>query len=307
MIIQGLVLYGSNNIYAVLDDAGNHWSCRIKGKRLRDIPVSHNPIAPGDRVTFQQTNHQEGQIEERLQRHSSLQRLSKRNQTQVLAANLDQAWIVCSWQDPLPQMEQLSRLILLAKSAKLPTTIILNKTDLLAEGIEGYQPQRELRQFRQLARQTLAVATIDPGEKPEWEMLKQSCQNKTTAIIGVSGVGKSSLINRLLNCQIQQTASISPKWRRGTHTTTRATMIVNGNSRFIDTPGIRSVIPIIKQVELADYFDEFLPHRYFCRFSGCSHQHEPECGVRQAVRFGAISTVRHRCYCRIYQSLAEKY
>ena len=293
----GLVIKNTGSWYTVkTDDGGQLIDCKIKGNfRLKGIR-STNPVAVGDRVTI--IPNAEGTafitaIEDRrnyIIRKSS--NLSK--QSHIIAANVDQAFLVVTVNYPQTSTTFIDRFLASAEAYRVPVTLLFNKTDLLSEEELRYQ-QMMIDLYDNVGYQCLAIsAETGEGIDKVMDMLT----GKVTVLSGNSGVGKSTLINRLLPGVNLRTSDISDAHNSGMHTTTFSEMIpLPLGGYIIDTPGIKGFGTFdIEPEELTGYFKEIFRFSKECRFSNCTHTHEPGCAVLKAVEEHFISQSRYQSY-----------
>ena len=213
-------------------------------------------------------------------------------------ANIDQALVIFAAAKPKPNFNLLDRFLIMMEYQKVPVTICFNKCDLVTE------KQREvLRKIYELAGDELLFTSAKTQENVE--KLKSVLQGKMTAVAGPSGVGKSSLINDLQDAVQMQTGGISDKIERGKHTTRHSQIIpIAENTYIMDTPGFSSMdLPGFSKEDLWTCYPEFVRFEPGCRFIGCSHIGEPDCGVKTALAEGKISQVRYDNYVQLYQEM----
>lgn len=297
---KGRVAFGANNIFTVTSE-GRSYLCRIKGKILREDSRSYNPLAPGDEVEFVPDAHseREGRILKRLPRRNSLVRWNRKRQTlQTIAANVDLLIIVSSAKNPPFRPRFIDRVLVGAHD--IPTLILLNKSDL---GIEEAVEER-LEDYRRIGFDSMPCSSLTGAGISE---LEEAVRGKVCVYFGQSGVGKSSLINRLYPGLELEVGDVSMKYDRGRHTTKNARLIEHELGTVIDTPGIRQIELALEGPENLDaYFPDFLPYIGKCSFQPCSHLHEPDCAVREAVEAGGIHPDRYESYVRMYSELEER-
>ena len=302
----GLVIKNTGSWYTVKpDDGGQLIDCKIKGNfRLKGIR-STNPVAVGDRVTI--IPNAEGTafitaIEDRrnyIIRKSS--NLSK--QSHIIAANVDQAFLVVTVNYPQTSTTFIDRFLASAEAYRVPVTLLFNKTDLLSEEELRYQ-QMMIDLYDTVGYQCLAIsAETGEGIDKVMDMLT----GKVTVLSGNSGVGKSTLINRLLPGVNLRTSDISDAHNSGMHTTTFSEMIpLPLGGYIIDTPGIKGFGTFdIEPEELTGYFKEIFRFSKECRFSNCTHTHEPGCAVLKAVEEHFISQSRYQSYLSMMEDKEE--
>ena len=294
--LKGLVIKNTGSWYTVLLDDGSTADCKIKGNfRLRGIR-STNPIAVGDRVEVK-----EGFIIEIEDRRNYIIRksINLSKQSHILAANVDQALLIVTVSKPETSTTFIDRFLASAEAYRVPVILIFNKTDLLTADEQHYQ-QLLLNLYEQIGYECRAIsATTGQGV----EELRPLLEGKITLLSGNSGVGKSTLINRLVPHANQRTAEISDAHNTGMHTTTFSEMIpLTSNllpltSYLIDTPGIKGFGTFdMEREELTSYFKEIFEFSKQCRFSDCTHTHEPGCAVLKAVEDHYIAQSRYQSY-----------
>ena len=296
--MQGTVLRSINNIYTVRTKEGNSYSCRIKGKHLNTTVEEYNPIVVGDFVEFTPSGTEEGLVTERKERKSFFARWNPKKQlNQTVCANMDVVVCVCSIESPPFRPRFIDRV--LACCRNVPVMIVLNKCDILLTEAEA----ERFNLYKKLGYQTLAVSA-NTGENID--KLVAQLKGKTAAFVGQSGVGKSSLVNRLLGSS-QRVGDISEKYNRGKHTTNYALMLDGPGFTLIDTPGFREIsVPHDDPHLVAQAFPEFVKASSKCAFSSCLHVNEPGCEVLRLLEKGKIDADRYESYVGILQSLDER-
>ena len=294
--MKGLVVKNTGSWYTVRTDDGQLIESKIKGNfRLKGIR-STNPVAVGDRVEL--IVNQEGTafitaIDDRrnyIIRKS--QNLSK--QSHIIAANVDQAFLIVTINYPQTSTTFIDRFLASAEAYRVPVILVFNKTDLLDEDERRYQ-QMMMTLHENIGYQCVAIS----AEKGTGvEILESLLQGKTTVLSGNSGVGKSTLINRLVPGASLRTAEISDAHNTGQHTTTFSEMIeLSCGGYLIDTPGIKGFGTFdMEPEELTSYFKEIFRFSKDCRFSNCTHTHEPGCAVLQALENHYIAQSRYQSY-----------
>jgi ribosome biogenesis GTPase len=277
--------------------------CTLRGSLTAEQSGFTNVVAVGDRVVISRDGPNHGVIEAVLPRWNQIARPDPflSHLRQVLVANVDQLLIVASWRDPHLWPELIDRYLITAERNGVEPVICINKIDLaeLPEQIEEEMaPYRKLRY-----RIILTSATRGDGIASLWSLLG----GRTTVLTGLSGVGKSALLSALEPGVELRTGSVNEETHQGRHTTTQAVMIeLDAETAVVDTPGIREfgLVGLCKKDVIAHYPDLAEAGRG-CRFSDCSHDHEPGCAVRAAAEAGAVSATRFDSYHKIRATLPK--
>ena len=313
--MKGLVIKNTGSWYTVLMDDGGMLDCKIKGNfRLKGIR-STNPVAVGDRVEVDTATSYITGIEDRrnyIIRKSS--NLSK--QSHIIAANVDQAFLIVTVNYPQTSTTFIDRFLASAEAYRVPVVLIFNKTDLLDEDEQHYQ-QMMMTLYETVGYEcrTVSAATGEGIDE-----LKPLLKGKITLLSGNSGVGKSTLINRLVPGANLRTAEISDAHNTGMHTTTLSEMLkVNMQAEgeeaadgqqeiswLIDTPGIKGFGTFdMEPEEICGYFKEIFQFSKNCHFSNCTHTHEPGCAVVKAVEEHYIAASRYQSYLSMLEDKEE--
>lgn len=313
--MQGLILNGSKNVFEVECEDGITRDCPIKGKILKESDGYYNPIAPGDIVTLDDETIEEfkGQITGLVPRKNEFVRFNiKKRQPQLLAANLDYLLIVTTPDEPPFRPRFIDRALAQAEYQNITPVIVCNKYDLPAAKDEDFQTRLSI--WEDIG---YKVIRSSARTREGMEELANLIENHLSALVGQSGVGKSSLINVLDNNVVLKTGSLSQKYGRGTHTTTKGSLmhiqldeaLMGGRkgacANIIDTPGVRRfILHDISADNLALYFRDFKEHLGKCAFGmSCSHLTEKGCAIKQAVEEGTISAQRYDSWKRISDEL----
>ena len=301
--MQGLVIKSTGSWYEVQTDEGRSIKCRIKGKfRTLDIKTT-NPVAVGDRVTIEPEPDQDtGLITGLESRKNYIIRKSVNlsKQAQIIAANLDQAFLIVTLASPRTSLGFIDRFLVTAEAYDIPAKLIFNKLDLFsAEGLDILDDYQSI--YEQAGYPCYSVSAL---KATNLDQLRGLLKNKVTLVSGHSGVGKSTLINALLPGHELKTGEISDWSDKGKHTTTFAEMFrLPFGGYLIDTPGIRElgVFDIEKQV-LGRLFPEIRRLMDDCRFNNCRHINEPGCTVIEALESGELEPSRYDSYLSIYNN-----
>lgn len=281
--------------------------CVLRGKlRLKD-DVTTNPVAVGDRVLFESDGTGKGVITQVLPRRNYIIRKSTNlsRQAHIIASNLDQVFLIVTLAFPETKLEFVDRFLVTCEAYKVPVKIIINKCDLLDEAyFESLENFKYI--YGNSAGYDIIEASALKGENIE--LIQGLCRDKLSLFSGVSGVGKSSLINALDPALSLKTAGISDYHRQGKHTTTFYEIHPLTTGGFIiDTPGIKGfgLIEMGKE-ELSHYFPEMFRLLDNCRFAPCTHTHEPGCAVIKGVEDGLVTAERYYSYLSMLEG-EEKY
>ena len=298
-VMKGLVVKNTGSWYTVRTDDGQLLDCKVKGNfRIKGIR-STNPVAVGDVVTV----NDEGWIVDISDRRNYIIRksINLSKQSHILAANVDQALLVVTVAKPETSTTFIDRFLASAEAYRVPVILLFNKVDLLNDDERHYQ-QMMIELYETIGYECRAISA-ETGEGVE--ELRPLLDGKITLLSGNSGVGKSTLINRLIPHANQRTAEISDAHQTGMHTTTFSEMIplavdgspVEAKGYLIDTPGIKGFGTFdIEREELTSYFKEIFEFSKQCRFSDCTHTHEPGCAVLKAVEDHYIAQSRYQSY-----------
>ncbi len=308
--MKGLVIKNTGSWYTVLTDDGSTVDCKIKGNfRLRGIR-STNPVAVGDRVELSSPSAGGGQegvcfITEIEDRRNYIIRksINLSKQSHIIAANVDQALLVVTVVKPETSTTFIDRFLASAEAYRVPVILVFNKTDLLDEEERHYQ-EMMMNLYESIGYECHAISALDGRGV---DALKERLAGKISLLSGNSGVGKSTLINCILPHANLRTAEISDAHHTGMHTTTFSEMIpLTASSWLIDTPGIKGFGTFdMEREELTSYFKEIFEFSKQCRFSDCSHTHEPGCAVLKAVEDHYIAQSRYQSYLSMLEDKDE--
>ena len=303
--MKGLVIKNTGSWYTVKTDDGQLIESKIKGNfRLKGIR-STNPVAVGDHVEI--ITNQEGTafISAIENRRNYIIRKSPNlsKQSHILAANVDQALLVVTVNYPQTSTTFIDRFLASAEAYSVPVVLVFNKHDLLSE--EELHYEKMMCTLYETVGYKCVEISAETGEGVE--QLFPILKDKISLLSGNSGVGKSTLINRLIPHASQRTAEISDAHNTGMHTTTFSEMIeLPDGGYLIDTPGIKGFGTFdIEKEELTSYFKEIFHFSKDCRFSNCTHTHEPGCAVIKAVEDHFIAASRYQSYLSMLEDKDE--
>jgi ribosome biogenesis GTPase / thiamine phosphate phosphatase len=296
-----LVTKSTGSWYQVVNDRGENIDCRIKGKfRIKDIRTT-NPIAVGDIVEIEMEPEQNtGVIIKLIPRKNYIIRksINLSKQSQIIAANLDQAFLIVTLASPRTSLGFIDRFLVTAEAYDIPAGLIFNKLDLFSEeGMEVLADYESI--YKRVGYPCYEVSAV---EGTNLDQIEDLLKDKVTLFSGHSGVGKSTLINALIPDLHLKTGAVSDWSDKGQHTTTFAEMhSLPKGGYLIDTPGIRElgIFDIEPQV-LGHFFPEIRERLNQCRFHNCRHINEPGCSVIEAVENGEIDVSRYESYLSIY-------
>ena len=307
--MTGIVIKNTGSWYTVLSDDGQELQCRLKGNfRIRKTELRPtNPIAIGDRVTVE-----EDVITALHDRRNYIIRRSQNlsRQCHIIAANVDQAVLVVTVAHPQTSTTFIDRFLASAEAYNVPVILLFNKTDILNEEEAGLQ-QQLCQLYTTIGYKCIPVSAIHPQTlQPLLPLLK----GRITLLCGNSGVGKSTLLNNIIPGLDIPTAPLSEAHDTGQHTTTFSTMYQVPEqaaspvqpSFIIDTPGIKGFGTLdFKPSEVSHYFPEIFRTASQCRFSDCTHTHEPGCAVLEALQQQHIAVSRYASYLSILKDEDE--
>ena len=294
--MNGLVIKNTGSWYSVRTDDGSNVECKIKGNfRLKGIR-STNPVAVGDRVSIVRNAEGTAFITDIEDRRNYIIRKSPNlsKQSHIIAANVDQAFLVVTVNYPQTSTTFIDRFLASAEAYRVPVVLLFNKTDILGPDELEYQGMM-VNLYETIGYKCLAVSALDGNIAATLEPL---LKDKITLFSGNSGVGKSTLLNSIIPGLCLRTAEISEAHNTGMHTTTFSEMLpLPYGGWAIDTPGIKGFGTFdMEREEICGYFTEIFKVSKDCRFRNCTHTHEPGCAVRKAVEEHYISESRYNSY-----------
>ncbi len=298
MILSGIVVRAHGKFFIVRAD-NTEFTCEIRG-RVKHAADATTPVAVGDHVKIETSDKSTGMIREVGPRRSMLFRPAKGSarKKQVIAANLDQLAIVVSVKSPELKPGLIDRFLIAAGLGNLEPLLMINKTDLdhpeiLKEIMAGYQSL------------DIPIYLISATGDKSMVQIEKALADHITIFAGHSGVGKSTILNRLLPGVNIRVGDISEASDKGVHTTTSVQLYELPKGGFVvDTPGLKVLgLWEVEKDDVAGFYPEFAEFEGKCRFTGCSHIPEPDCAIKEAVKTGKIFRFRYDSYVSIYNSL----
>lgn len=299
--VMGSVLACFRDEWEVALDAGDVVRCSVRARHFAGMDSEEKLLAPGDRVEVTLSSDGSRVIERLLPRQTVLSRLRprmRRKVEQVIVANAEQLVAVASLASPKLNRRFLDRYLAVAEDAELRSIIVFNKIDLVEE--DDWRPHAEV--YERAGYTVVPTCALDGRGVDE---LKRHLDGAFSVFAGQSGAGKSSLLNAIepgLGIKVRE---VSEATNKGKHTTSNVTVFSLGGSTLVaDTPGFRELgFWRVHPDDLDQLFPEFVPHAQKCKFSGCTHSHEPSCGVRAAVEGGEVDAGRHESYLKLLRDL----
>ena len=290
---KGIVTRFHSNMVTVNDlESGEYIECMLRGK-FKKLKI--RPIV-GDYIEYSiKDNENIGKIENILERKNILYRPS--------IANLDQVLLVTTLKNPEVDFLIVDKFIVQAEKEDLDIIIILNKVDLLNES------DQELKdKFMNIYSNLYTVIQTSTKKNMNIDLIREKMKDKVSTLAGMSGVGKSSILNMISPGLELKVGEISDRLKRGKHTTTHSELLHFDFGGYVaDTPGFANIETYnIEKENLKDYFYEFYQYSRYCQFVDCQHVNEPECGVKHAVEQGDISEIRYQNYLAIYSEIEKK-
>lgn len=304
--MHGLVIKNTGSWYVVKTDDGAEINCKIKGNfRLKGIRTT-NPIAVGDLVTILPNADGTAFITGIDTRKNYIIRRSSNlsKEAHIIAANVDQALLIVTLAHPVTSTTFVDRFLATAEAYRIPAVIVVNKIDLLSEDEDKEYLEAWSYLYRSIGYEVLEVSA-ETGEG--LEKLNALLNGKITLLSGNSGVGKSTIINRIMPELNLRTAEISTTHDTGMHTTTFSEMFPLPHGGYlIDTPGVKGFGTIdFDRHEVAHFFPEIFEIAQDCRFGNCTHTHEPGCAVLDALEEARIAQSRYNSYLSILEDSAD--
>jgi ribosome biogenesis GTPase / thiamine phosphate phosphatase len=294
--MKGKIIRSTGSWYDILGEDKKRYSARLRGKFKQDDLKVTNPIAVGDNVIFEDKGDNNFVITEIEDRENYIIRKSthKASHAHLIASNIDQAILVATISRPRTSLGFIDRFLVSAEAFRIPSVIIFNKNDILDPEDKELE-EAIMYMYREIGYECFSVsAALGKGI----DELRDKLSGKISLISGHSGVGKSTLLNKIDPSLELKTGEISDFSQKGTHTTTFAEMfILNEDTFIIDTPGIKELGMIdMQKEEISHYFPEMREELGNCRFNNCLHLNEPGCAVRKKLTSGEISESRYASY-----------
>lgn len=289
--MQGKIVKGISGFYYVHVVESGIYECKAKGifRQQKMKPLVGDDVE----IDIISEEKKTGNVAAILPRKNALIRPA--------VANVDQALLIFAAASPNPNFNLLDRFLVMMGRQDVPVILCFNKCDLITE-----EHQQEIASIYEAS--GCKILFVSAKKELGLKELQEILEGKTTTVAGPSGVGKSSLINLLAPEACMETGEISKKIERGRHTTRHAELIqLKGDGYIMDTPGFSSLyLPEMEKEELQDCYPEFAAFEPYCRFQGCSHISEPDCGVKEALSERKIHPVRYENYCQLYGELKDR-
>lgn len=289
--MQGKIVKGISGFYYVHVVESGIYECKAKGifRQQKMKPLVGDDVE----IDIISEEKKTGNVAAILPRKNALIRPA--------VANVDQALLIFAAASPNPNFNLLDRFLVMMGRQDVPVILCFNKCDLITE-----EQQQEIASIYEAS--GCEILFVSAKKELGLKELQEILAGKTTTVAGPSGVGKSSLINLLAPEACMETGEISKKIERGRHTTRHAELIqLKEDGYIMDTPGFSSLyLPEMEKEELQDCYPEFAAFEPYCRFQGCSHISEPDCGVKEALSEGKIHPVRYENYCQLYGELKDR-
>lgn len=289
--MQGKIVKGISGFYYVHVVESGIYECKAKGifRQQKMKPLVGDDVE----IDIISEEKKTGNVAAILPRKNALIRPA--------VANVEQALLIFAAASPNPNFNLLDRFLVMMGRQDVPVILCFNKCDLITE-----EQQQEIASIYEAS--GCKILFVSAKKELGLKKLQEILEGKTTTVAGPSGVGKSSLINLLALEACMETGEISKKIERGRHTTRHAELIqLKGDGYIMDTPGFSSLyLPEMEKEELQDCYPEFAAFEPYCRFQGCSHISEPDCGVKEALSEGKIHPVRYENYCQLYGELKDR-
>ncbi|CAN5132985.1 ribosome small subunit-dependent GTPase A [soil metagenome] len=302
--MEGKVIKSTGSWYSVEGEDGKTYECRLRGKLKLEGIKTTNPIAVGDFVYFnlEEKGDQSAVISSIKPRENYIIRKSTHNPRygHIIAANVDQVILIVTLAYPVTSLGFIDRMLVTAESFRLPVIIVFNKKDLMDEEMLNKYEKLSVM-YEHIRYKCMLISAL---EEQSYDNFYRILLGKTSLLSGHSGVGKSTLLNRIDPSISQKTSEVSSFSQKGVHSTTFAEMFkIAENSYIIDTPGIKELgLLDIEPEELFHFFPELRELMGKCKFYNCTHTHEPGCAIEAAFSEGKISESRYRSYLSMLEN-----
>ena len=299
--MKALVLKSTGNLYRLCTDKGDILIANLAGKIRLELRKTTSPLVVGDNVEVEQSN--DGALITKIYPRKNYiirKSLNLSKQTHILAANIDQAFILATLVFPRTSTGFIDRFLVTTEAYRIPAKIIFNKTDLLDDELKKMQ-QELVSMYTSIGYDCIEISAL---KKEDISIIKGKLKDKTTLVAGHSGAGKSTLINNIQPNLRLKTGNLSQIHSKGKHTTTFSELHkLDDGGYIIDTPGIKELgLVEMKKEEVGHYFPEIRDLMNQCRFNNCTHTIEPNCAVLKAVEEGAIYEERYHNYLSMLKS-----
>lgn len=303
--MDGVVAKSTGSWYEVWLEDGARVECRLRGKFRMNRSSLTNPIAVGDRVTVQSAGNENTIVEIHPRENYLLRKATKANsQFQIVASNIDLAVVIATHAFPRTSTGFIDRFLVTCAMYGIEPVIIFNKLDLIGED-EMDEFEEKYHVYADAGYTTLATSMVSGDIAQEvWDLF----DNKTTLLFGHSGVGKSTLLNKIIPGASQEVGEISDQHRKGKHTTTFAQMFEDRHgNRIIDTPGVKEFgLDRVDLWKLGHFFRDFVPFIPDCKYNTCLHRGEPQCAVIKAFAEDKIAEFRYENYLNILEDMENE-
>ena len=299
--MRALVLKSTGNLYKLCTDKGDILMANLAGKIRLELRKTTSPLVVGDNVEVEQSN--DGALITKIYPRKNYiirKSLNLSKQTHILAANIDQAYLLVTLVFPRTSTGFIDRFLVTTEAYQIPAKIIFNKIDLLDASFKKVQ-QELVSMYTSLGYECIEISAL---KREDVDKIKSSLKDKLTLIAGHSGAGKSTLINNIQANLGLKTGNLSAMHLKGKHTTTFSELHkLDAGGYIIDTPGIKELgLVEMKKEEVGHYFPEFRKLMNECKFNNCTHTTEPNCAVIKALEEGKIDEERYHNYLGILNS-----
>lgn len=304
--MEGIVVKSTGSWYEIKTTQGRRIKARLKGKfRIKGIK-STNPVAVGDNVLYEEVGEEAIIFDIKARRNYIIRKsINLSKQVQIIAANVDKLFLIVTIENPVTTLGFIDRFLVGAEAYRIPAVLVFNKIDILESEEQKNKLQDLIRKYKSVGYECLQVS----AEKSiGLDALKDKMRNLVSILSGNSGVGKSTLINKLDDNLDLRVNKISDYHKAGQHTTTFAELFeLEFGGDIIDTPGIKGFGNVeIEKEELGHFFPEMRALMNDCKFNNCVHINEPKCAVKEAVENGVIEESRYNNYLSIYHEDDEE-